>query len=91
MVYFKLIFETCKEASAEIMTDVFEVGRSYVFYFGGRREEKPFSGLVVGYEHPLVKIETKGLIRIINCTSDLFLEAISRREGEDPEDVELPE
>ena len=79
------------EASAKIMTDLFEVGRTYVFYFGGRREEKPFSGEVVSYEHPLVKVETKGLIRIINCTSDQFLEAISRREGEETEDATLEE
>ena len=76
-----------REASAKIMEDVFEVGRIYLFYFRGQREEQPFSGQVVSYEHPLVKIETKGLIRIINCTSDHFLEAISRREGEEAEDV----
>ena len=73
------------------MTELFEVGRTYVFYFGGRREEKPFSGQVVSYDHPLVKVETKGLIRIINCTSDHFLEAISRREGEDAEDAAVPD
>ena len=73
------------------MTDLFEIGRTYVFYFGGRREENTFSGRVVSYEHPLVKVETKGLIRIINCSSDLFLEAISRLEGEEPEDLTLDE
>jgi hypothetical protein len=86
-----LTVEIFGEANAKIMTDLFEVGRTYVFYFGGRREDNPFSAQVVSYEHPLVKVETKGLIRIINCASDQFLEAISRLEGEEPEDVALEE
>ncbi len=71
------------------MSDLFEKGRTYLFYFGGRREEKPVSGQVVSYEHPLVKIETNGLIRIINCASHDFLEAVSRREDDESEEAAL--
>jgi hypothetical protein len=64
------------------MEELFEKGRSYTFYFGGERAEQPISGQVLSYDPPLVKVETEGLIRIINCSSTYFLEAVARREDE---------
>ena len=73
------------------MTDLFGEGESYIFYFyyGDIMGFQQIGGKVLSYEHPLVKIETKGLIRIINCASDFFVEAISRCQVEEIEDLEL--
>ena len=67
------------------MTEFFEQGHSYIFYFyyGNRMGFQQISGQVVSYKHPIVKIETKGLIRIINCASNYFVEAISRHQSEE--------
>jgi hypothetical protein len=64
------------------MEELFDKGKTYTFYFGGERTEQPISGQVLSYDPPLVKIETEGLIRIINCSSTYFLEAVARREDE---------
>jgi hypothetical protein len=73
------------------MADLFEKGRSYIFYFyyGNKMGFKQISGQVVSYEHPFVKIDTKGLIRIINCSSSFFVEAISRTQTEEIEELVL--
>jgi hypothetical protein len=62
------------------MEALFEKGKTYTFYFGGERADQQISGEVVSYDSPLVKIETEGLIRIINCSSSMFIEAVVRRE-----------
>jgi hypothetical protein len=67
------------------MDEMFEIGESYIFYFyyGEKLGFQHIGGQVVNYEHPYVKIETKGLFRIINCSSNFFIEAISRNQDED--------
>jgi hypothetical protein len=47
------------------------------------------SGRVVSYEYPFVKIETKGLVSIINCSSNFFIEAISRNQGDEIKELVL--
>ncbi len=71
------------------MDDLFEKGRSYIFYFyyGNKTGFKQICGQVVFYEHPFVKVETKGLWHIINCSSNFFIEAISRNQGEDTDEL----
>jgi hypothetical protein len=73
------------------MVDLFEKGRSYIFYFyyGNKMGFQQISGQVVAYEHPFVKIDTKGLIRIINCSSSFFIEAISRHQSAETEELVL--
>ena len=62
------------------MGEIFEIGKNYVFYFyyGGKVGFQQTGGKVVAYDHPLVKVETQGLLRTINCLSSFFIEAISR-------------
>ena len=62
------------------MDRLFEEGRSYTFYFSQEHGNAIISGKVLSYESPLVKIETEGLTRIINCSSSYFVEAVARRE-----------
>ena len=71
--------------------ELFEIGKNYVFYFyyGTKMGFQPVDGKVVSYDHPLVKIETKGLFRIINCTSSAFIEAIARSQSEELEELVL--
>jgi hypothetical protein len=64
------------------MSELFEVGKTYTFYFSSAQGIRQVTGQVVGVETPLAKVETEGLTRIINCASSLFLEAVRRREGE---------
>jgi hypothetical protein len=64
-------------------TELFEKGKSYTFYFSGEYGGQQVTGRVVSYEHPLVRMETEGLIRIINCASAHFIEAVTRREQEE--------
>ena len=64
------------------MASLFETGKTYTFYFGQGHDEASITGEVVSYESPLVKIETDGLTRIINCSSADFVEAVARREDE---------
>jgi hypothetical protein len=64
------------------MSELFEVGTTYTFYFSSEQGVRQVTGLVVGYEAPLAKVETGGLTRIINCASSLFLEAVRRRDDE---------
>ena len=64
------------------MSELFEVGKTYTFYFSSDQGIRQITGLVVGYETPLAKVETGGLTRVINCTSSLFLEAVRRRDDE---------
>ena len=73
------------------MDAMFEIGKTYVFYFnyGGKVGFQQTSGQVVSYDHPLVKVETKGLFRIINCSSSFFVEAIIRNPVEEPEELVL--
>jgi hypothetical protein len=73
------------------MDAIFEIGKTYVFYFyyGGKMGFQQTGGQVVSYDHPLVKVETKGLFRIINCSSSFFVEAIARNPGEEPEELVL--
>ena len=73
------------------MADLFEEGQSYIFYFyyGKKTGFQQISGQVVSYDHPFVKVETKGLIRIINCSSNFFIEAIARKQGEELEELVL--
>ena len=73
------------------MADLFEIGQRYIFYFfyGNERGFQPISGQVISYEHPFVKVETKGLIRIINCSSNYFIEAIIRNQKDAPEELVL--
>ena len=65
------------------MAALFDEGKSYTFYFTRGSEEFSITGEVLSYEHPLVKIETEGLVRVINCTSSYFVEAVARREDEE--------
>ena len=67
------------------MAPLFESGKTYTFYFSQEHGDTSITGQVVSYESPLVKIETEGLTRIINCSSAYFVEAVARREGEDIE------
>jgi hypothetical protein len=69
------------------MAPLFETGRTYTFYFSREHGETTITGQVVSYESPLVKIETEGLIRIINCASAYFVEAVARREDEGMEEA----
>lgn len=73
------------------MDEMFEIGKSYVFYFyyGNKVGSQQIGGQVVSYDHPFVKVETKGLFRIINCSSSFFIEAISRNQGEELEELVL--
>ncbi len=64
------------------MSELFEVGKLYTFYFTTKQETRQVTGKLISYEHPLAKVETEGLTRIINCTSSQFLEAVCRREDE---------
>ena len=67
------------------MAPLFETGKTYTFYFGQEHGHTNITGQVISYESPLVKIETEGLTRIINCSSAYFVEAVARREDEDME------
>jgi hypothetical protein len=71
--------------------ELFEIGKKYVFYFyyGNKLGFQHLGGKVVSYDHPLVKVETKGLLRIINCASSSFVEAISRNQSEELEELVL--
>jgi hypothetical protein len=73
------------------MGDMFEIGENYIFYFyyGNKMGFRQIGGQVVSYDHPFVKVETKGLLRIINCSSSFFIEAISRSQGEELEELVL--
>lgn len=73
------------------MDELFETGKNYVFYFyyGNKVGFQHLGGQVVFYDHPLVKIETKGLFRIINCASNSFIEAVSRNQSEALEELVL--
>ena len=64
------------------MASLFETGKTYTFYFGQGHGETSITGEVLSYESPLVKIETDGLTRIINCSSADFVEAVARRDDE---------
>jgi hypothetical protein len=64
------------------MSGLFEVGKTYTFYFSSDQGVRQITGLVVEYETPLAKVETEGLTRVINCASSLFLEAVRRRDDE---------
>jgi len=72
------------------MAPLFESGKTYTFYFSREQGETIITGQVVSYESPLVKIETEGLTRIINCASAYFVDAVARREDEEVE-VAAPE
>ena len=65
------------------MAALFEKGKTYTFYFTRDHGEVSITGEVLSYESPLVKIETEGLIRVINCSSSYFVEAIARRDDEE--------
>ena len=65
------------------MAELFEKGKTYTFYFSGEMGKSNLTGQIIAYDPPLVKIETEGLIRIINCTSASFIEAVTRREEEE--------
>jgi hypothetical protein len=67
------------------MAPLFESGKTYTFYFSQEHGDTSITGQVVSYESPLVKIETEGLTRIINCASAYFVEAVAKREEEDLE------
>ena len=69
------------------MTALFEEGKTYTFYFSREHGDSTITGEVVSYESPLVKIETEGLVRVINCSSSYFVEAVARREIEDEEET----
>ena len=71
--------------------ELFETGKNYVFYFyyGNKAGFQHIGGQVVSYEHPLVKIETAGLSRVINCASNCFIEAVSRNQSEELEELVL--
>ena len=73
------------------MAEMFEKGRKYIFYFyyGEKRGLKQISGQVLSYEHPFVKIDTDGLTRVINCSSSFFIEAISRNQIEEVDELVL--
>ena len=65
------------------MEALFEEGKTYTFFFTRGGEDFAVNGEVLSYEPPLVKIETEGLIRVINCSSSHFVEAVARKEGEE--------
>ena len=67
------------------MAPLFESGKTYTFYFSQEHGDTSITGLVVSYESPLVKIETEGLTRVINCSSAYFVEAVAKKEDEDLE------
>ena len=67
------------------MAPLFESGKAYTFYFSQEHGDTSITGQVVSYESPLVKVETEGLTRIINCASAYFVEAVAKREDEDLE------
>ena len=67
------------------MAPLFESGKTYTFYFSQEHGDTNITGQVVSYESPLVKIETEGLTRIINCSSAYFVEAVTKREDEESE------
>lgn len=67
------------------MAPLFETGKTYTFYFSREHGDTSITGQVVSYDSPLVKIETEGLTRIINCSSAYFVEAVARLEDEDRE------
>jgi hypothetical protein len=69
------------------MAPLFETGKTYTFYFNQEHGHTNITGQVISYESPLVKIETEGLTRIINCSSAYFLEAVARLEGEEIEEA----
>ena len=73
------------------MDELFETGENYIFYFyyGDKQGFQHIGGRVLSYEHPFVRIETQGLIRIINCSSNYFIEAIARNPGEELEELVL--
>jgi hypothetical protein len=73
------------------MAELFEEGRSYTFYFSREHGDTVVTGTVLSYESPIVKIETEGLIRIINCSSSYFVEAVTRREDLDAESPDSEE
>ena len=68
------------------MAPLFEEGRTYTFYFSQEHGDTSINGEVVSYESPMVKIETEGLTRIINCSSAYFVEAVARRDDEETGD-----
>ena len=72
------------------MAPLFEKGKTYTFYFGQEHGHTNITGQIISYESPLVKIETEGLTRIINCSSAYFLEAVARLEGEETDDEPKP-
>lgn len=73
------------------MSELFEIGKVYTFYFTTDQEIRQVTGKLISYEHPLAKVETEGLTRIINCTSSHFLEAVRRRDDElIPAQLETP-
>ncbi len=67
------------------MAPLFENGKIYTFYFRREQEDVNVTGQVISYEPPLVKVETDGLTRIINCSSAAFVEAVARLEDEEIE------
>ena len=69
------------------MAPLFESGKTYTFYFSQEHGDTSITGQVVSYESPLVKIETEGLTRIINCASGYFVEAVTKIEDEDLEEA----
>lgn len=66
------------------MAELFDVGKTYTFFFSREHGESSVTGQVLSFESPLVKIETEGLVRLINCSSAYFVEAIARKEDEEP-------
>ncbi len=69
------------------MAPLFEPGKTYTFYFSQEHGDTSITGQVVSYESPLVKIETEGLTRVINCASAYFVEAVAKKEDEDLEEA----
>jgi len=65
------------------MEELFDVGKTYTFFFSREHGESSVTGQVLSFESPLVKIETEGLVRLINCSSAYFVEAIARKEEEE--------
>lgn len=64
------------------MAALFEEGKTYTFFFTRGGEDFSITGEVLSFEAPLVKIETEGLFRVINCSSSFFVEAVARKEDE---------
>jgi len=64
-------------------------GYIFYFYYDNKMDFQQISGRVVSYEYPFVKIETKGLIRIINCSSNFFIDAISRNQYDEIKELVL--